>query len=106
MMDEPLVAAWRETADDGTIMTVVEVLAEVSQGGHVLVVVDLSDSSPVASADLSRLRRLLASLPRGWAVKLTGLGGTSPSNDVQGDRATVGHVVDGVIDLPAVFMDT
>lgn len=106
MMDEPLVAAWRETADDGTIMTVVEVLAEVSQGGHALVVVDLSDSSPVASADLSRLRRLLASLPRGWAVKLTGLGGTSPSNDVQGDRATVGHVVDGVIDLPAVFMDT
>jgi hypothetical protein len=104
-MDEPLVTAWRETAGDGTVMTVIEVSAEASQGGHVLVVIDLSDSSPVANADLSRLRRLLASLPRGWAVELAGLGGPSPASGVRGDRVTVGHMVDGVVDLPAVFMD-
>lgn len=105
-MDEPIASAWRNAAADGAGVTLVEVSAEASRGGNVLVVIDLSDSSPVADTDLSRLRRLLASLPRGWAVELAGLSGTSPASGVRGDRATVGHVVDGVVDLQAVFMDT
>ena len=105
MMDEPLVTAWHETAGDGAVMTVVEVSAEASRGGHVLVVVDLSDSSPVSDTDLSRLRRLLASLPRGWIVTVAGLGGTAPAVPAQGAGATVGDIVDGVVDLAEAFTD-
>lgn len=105
-MDEPIAIAWRNAAADGAGVTLVEVSAEASGGGLVLVVIDLSDSSPVADTDLFRLRRLLASLPRGWAVELAGLSGTSPAVGVRGDRMTVGHVVDGVVDLPTVFMET
>ncbi len=103
-MDEPIASASRNAAADGAEVTLVEVSAEASCGGLVLVVIDLSDSSPVADSDLSRLRRLLASLPRGWTVELAGLGGTSPARGVRADRTTVGHIVDGVVDLPAVFM--
>ena len=102
-MDELVVTAWRETTGDRTVMTVVEVSAEVSRCGHVLVVVDLSDSSPVANADLSRLRRLLASLPRGWTVAVAGLGGIAPTVPTQGAGFTVGDIVDGVVDLAAAF---
>ena len=104
-MDEPIASASRNAAADGAEVTLVEVSAEASRGGLVLVVIDLSDSSPVADSDLSRLRRLLAALPRGWAVELAGLGGTSPAGGVRADCTTIGHVVDGVVDLPAVFMD-
>lgn len=104
-MDEPIASASRNAAADGAEVTLIEVSAEANCGGLVLVVIDLSDSSPVADRDLSRLRRLLASLPRGWTVELAGLGGTSPARGVRADRTTVGHIVDGVVDLPAVFMD-
>jgi hypothetical protein len=104
-MDEPIASAWRNAAADGAGVTLVEVSAEVSRSGLVLAVIDLSDSSPVVDGDLPRLRRLLSSLPRGWTVELAGLSGTLPASGVRGDRVTVGHVVDGVVDLLAVFMD-
>jgi len=105
VMDEPIASAWRNAAADGAGVTLVEVSAEVSRSGLVLAVIDLSDSSPVVDGDLPRLRRLLSSLPRGWTVELAGLSGTLPASGVRGDRVTVGHVVDGVVDLLAVFMD-
>lgn len=97
--------AWRETTAAGAVVTVVEVSAEASRDGDVLVVIDLSDSSPVDEGDLSRLRRLLAALPRGWTVALSGLGATSPAVAARGDRVTIGDVVDGAADLAATFLD-
>lgn len=99
-MDAPIVTVRQGVDAKGAACVVVEVSVEVRRAGRLLLAVDLSDSSPVTEADVARLPRLLAPLPRTWRVSVSGLGtAAAAAAAARWAAPTVGDVVDGVVDL-------
>lgn len=106
MSDGPEVSVCRCRSASGEAIVLVEIGVEGRQPGALALVIDLSDSSPVAASDLGRLPRLLGSLPRRWAVAITGLGQALSEAASRYEALTVGDLVDGVVDFVGLCLDT
>lgn len=105
MTDEPIVNVRQGIDAKGVATLVVEVKVETRQPGMLLLAIDLSDSSPVTEAEIARLPRLLAPLPRTWPVTITGLGTAAATVAARLNVPTVGDVVEGVIDLRTILLE-
>ena len=99
MNDLPTVTVRHRIDAKGIACVVVEIAVEIRQSGMVLLVVDLSDSSQLTQADVTRLPRLLSPLPRTWGLKVMGFGNAATAATSRWGTITVGDVVDGVVDL-------
>lgn len=96
--DRPVARQRVESTPRGDVLVVeLSVIAAADCG--VAIVVDMSDSCDVSVHDFRRLRKLLQVVPREWRVCL---GGTAASAPVAG--ATVGDIVDGVVDLEKLYL--
>ena len=100
MSEHPELKVRFDPTPDGATRLALEVSILGESQGVVVILVDLSDSVDVTDQDFLRLRRLLQSLPRNWSVILDSLGPALPDCPT----ANVADIVDGVIDLPGLFL--
>ena len=100
MSEYPALKARLEPTPDGATRLALEISIVGESHGAVAVLVDLSDSVDVTPQDFHRLRRLLQALPRSWGVFLDAFGPALADRPT----ATVADIVDGVIDLPGMFL--
>ena len=105
MNDSPTVTVRHSLDAKGIACVVVEIAVEIRQSGMVLLVVDLSDSSQLTQADVTRLPRLLSPLPRTWGMKVMGFGSAATAAASRWGNITVGDVVDGVVDLGETLLN-
>jgi len=94
-----------EKAGEADECLVLEVGVAVSADGLLLLVADLSDSCTITDEDLQRVARLMQPIPREWQVRF-GVVSSSDTSENSSKAVTVGDLVDGVVDLRAVFLPT
>lgn len=99
-MADPIVKVWPEI--DANEVSRININIQSDWLGHLLLVVDLSDSAGFQKPDIEPLLKILKALPHDWQATVMGMGGTV---DFGRNDATVGNLVDPSFELGAVFAD-
>ena len=103
MKEGPFIEGRIESGGSADERLILKVGVTGSQDGRLLLLVDLSDSCAITKDDLHRLSRFLQPVPRDWPIGLGMVSSTVLVGD-PGRTMTVADVVDGVVDLPTVFL--